>query len=697
MKQIFLSIAVILVCSIQGFSQGANGLIGRWVFEGNANDVSGHGMNGIIHDVTPTTGITGTPNTAFHFNGTSSYIDVPYNSLMNTKIHSFCALLKPTGFYPGNCQGNAIIWRGFDQSPDFSYQLEMFDNAYDNSDAVYSPTHEVFAGWTGSTTSGTPQVEWYYTPTTELNTWYSVVLTYDGDSTRIYVNGTLMNTFYNTCNFTNSTNNLTFGWAQNGFPYWLNATVDEIRFYNRVLSPAEVAMFGDSLGVGKILPVKFYLDDNNNCVKEPSEIYNSLPLRVAVDSNGVPIDTVAATGVLYYQAKGNAGDVYSFKIVSSAASIYVSCPASGVLTDTLLNGTNATKYIGFSCTPSPSFDLRANLSTATDVRAQVLCLNLSNQYCSAQPATLRVDISPKYVYGSATPAPTTVSGNSVTWNLGSLSYSNSPMNIHMTANAPAGPLPAGDTTITKCYLDPIAGDLNTYDNVIIDTDTIKAPLDPNQMAVKPQGCIPVNVASTLTYTIQFENVGNDTAHNIYVMDTLPGNVDAKSLRLISSSYPVTISKLYDGSNHSIYMFEFPDINLLDSSHHDQCSGTIVFKINTVTGLQNGATIDNHAGIFFDENAVVMTNSVENTACSPLYVPKVNNEPQVELFPNPGSGQITVTGNSTIKELAVYNVIGQEIFHDSYDIEKVQLNLKYIPAGVYYIKINNSEIRKYVKQ
>lgn len=696
MKKVIHLLPIVLLWALQGFAQGANGLIGQWTFDGNANDVSGHGMNGIAYNVTSTTGINGTPNTAYQFNGTSSYIDVPYDSLMNTQIHSFCALIKPTGFYSGSCQGNAIIWRGVDQNSDFSYQLEMFDNAYDNSDAVYSPDHEVFAGWTGHTTGNTPQVEWYYTPTIQLNTWYSVVLTYDGDSTRIYVNSVLMNTFYNPSTFTNTTNNMTFGWAQNGHPYWLNAAVDEIRFYNRVLSPAEVAMFGDSLGTGKILPVKFYLDDNNNCTKEVNEIYNDLPLTVAIDSNGVPIDTVAATGVLYYHARGNAGDVYSFKVVSSGGSIYVSCPASGVLNDTLISGINPTKYVGFTCTPSASFDLGVKLSTATDINAQVLCLNVSNQYCSPQAATLRVDISPKYVFGSASPAPSSVSGNSVTWNLGSLSYSNSAMNIHMTLNAPNGPLMAGDTVITKCYIDPSAGDLNTYDNIIIDTDTVKAPLDPNEMVVKPEGCIPLNIASTLTYTIQFENVGNDTAHNIYIMDTLPDNLDVRSLSLVSSTHFMTVAKWYDDTYHNIYKFEFPNINLLDSSHHDECTGTIVFKVNTVTGLQNGATIDNHAGIFFDDNAVVMTNTVEDIACFPLETTVAKVSSGVRIFPNPGSGQVTITSREPVNSVLIYDIFGRKVFSGAYDVKIVKIDLGRLAAGLYYVKVNNDVVKKFSK-
>src|SRR6476620_9187220 len=111
-------LAVVFVCLFitSSSGQGYNGLVGIWKFDGNATDASGNGLNGIAYDISYAAGINGSPGTAARFNGTSSYVDVPYNSLMNTEPHSFCVVIKPTGFFSGSCQGNAIIWRGHDFS-----------------------------------------------------------------------------------------------------------------------------------------------------------------------------------------------------------------------------------------------------------------------------------------------------------------------------------------------------------------------------------------------------------------------------------------------------------------------------------------------------------------------------------------------------------------------------------------------------
>ena len=244
----YLALLLLCICIItQGFAQGYSGLIGRWPMNGNANDVSGHGLNGIVYNATPATGFSGLPNTAYSFNGVNSTITIPYNSLMNSMVHSFCVLIKPTGFYNGTCQGNFIIARGAEFTPQL-YQLEYFDGAWDNSCTAYSPAHETFAGATGAAITTDPPTAWYYPSPIALNTWYCVVLTYDGDSTRIYVDGTLKRSFHETCNYAPSTDSLSFGKSQNGPPYdyYLNGVVDEIRIYNRVLSPTEVNVFCDS-------------------------------------------------------------------------------------------------------------------------------------------------------------------------------------------------------------------------------------------------------------------------------------------------------------------------------------------------------------------------------------------------------------------------------------------------------------------
>ena len=53
-----------------------NGLIGYWPFNGNANDESGNGKNGVKFQVSGTTDRFGNLNSAYSFDGISSYIEV---------------------------------------------------------------------------------------------------------------------------------------------------------------------------------------------------------------------------------------------------------------------------------------------------------------------------------------------------------------------------------------------------------------------------------------------------------------------------------------------------------------------------------------------------------------------------------------------------------------------------------------------
>ena len=53
-----------------------NGLVGWWPFNGNANNESGTGNNGTVNGATLTTNRFGNANSAYAFNGTSSFINL---------------------------------------------------------------------------------------------------------------------------------------------------------------------------------------------------------------------------------------------------------------------------------------------------------------------------------------------------------------------------------------------------------------------------------------------------------------------------------------------------------------------------------------------------------------------------------------------------------------------------------------------
>src|SRR5205814_3315952 len=64
----------------------------------------------------------------------------------------------------------------------------------------------------------------------------------------------------------------------------------------------------------------------------------------------------------------------------------------------------------------------------------------------------------------------------------------------------------------------------------------------------------------LEYTIQFENTGNAPAENIAVLDTLPANLDLKTLDIVASSAAMNLAIIKSGG-YNIAKFDFPGIHL----------------------------------------------------------------------------------------------------------------------------------------
>ncbi len=268
------------------------------------------------------------------------------------------------------------------------------------------------------------------------------------------------------------------------------------------------------------------------------------------------------------------------------------------------------KYFGLSCGTGSAFDLAPHVAISCGRHSFAGGIIVDNKYCIPESAVLKMSFSPKYNFYSASPTPISVVGNTVTWNLATLSATseNTLISFHLEVPGTLWLIP-GDTVKSSFYVSSVTGDVDTTNNIIIRNDTVVSSYDPNEISVSPQGNI--LECTTLNYAINFENTGNGVAQNISVLDTLSDNLDPHSLSIEIASAAMNISIVNDGI-HNIAKFDFPDINLLDSSHHGQCDGMLLFHIKTKSGLLDGTTILNHAGIFFDDNPAVLTNTVANT-------------------------------------------------------------------------------------
>lgn len=191
----------------------ARGLRLWFKFEGNANDSSGLGNNGVENG--GPTYVTGKVGQAIDLDGVDDYVRVPYNASFKPASQvSIAAWVKPdvvTGSgviveNTGGSGGTMVSRSGADL---------QFAKDHSNSPLVAS----------GVFTAGQ---------------WHHVACTYDGAEERIYVNGVLRASRAQTGAVPTANEPLYVG-ARQGSSVFFDGAIDEVRLYDSALAMAEVS------------------------------------------------------------------------------------------------------------------------------------------------------------------------------------------------------------------------------------------------------------------------------------------------------------------------------------------------------------------------------------------------------------------------------------------------------------------------
>jgi gliding motility-associated-like protein len=235
MKNFFLPLLLLAANFCVGQVNLNLGLKAYYPFTGNANDVSGNNNNPVFNNATLTADRFGNPNSAYHFNGTNNYMRILNSPTLNMgNTMSISLWVKPTGWYTGQCYNNMMLMKGDGDFLTGNYSLRFAD-AINGCSATPSTTDERFYDGAGTLAM---------LPIVQLNQWYSVVITYDGTTARLYVNCILQATNSISPTFTNAYD-VFLGHLNNAqFPYWLNGDLDEVRIYDRALNVDEVNTLG---------------------------------------------------------------------------------------------------------------------------------------------------------------------------------------------------------------------------------------------------------------------------------------------------------------------------------------------------------------------------------------------------------------------------------------------------------------------
>jgi uncharacterized repeat protein (TIGR01451 family) len=294
------------------------------------------------------------------------------------------------------------------------------------------------------------------------------------------------------------------------------------------------------------------------------------------------------------------------------------------------------------------------------------------------------------VLGSTT-ATYSVSGNVITWNLGTLpAYTSGTKLVNLQVPTT---LPLGTAVVDSVWIEPAGGDCDQSNNSATYKDTCVGSYDPNDKAASPADDMAPSV-KTLDYLIRFQNTGTAPAHNVRIEDKIDDNFEKASLTVNDFSH--TMNSYFD-DNGKIY-FEFPNIMLPDSgTDYEASQGYVSYSIQLKDNLALGTKLKNTAEIYFDFNEPIITNTTVNTIVlkSSSGVKTEVDGLNVSIYPNPTQNLATIEVNldkASNISYTLFNIQGklvrqEDLSNKAIGLVKHEINLDGIHPGIYILNIS----------
>ncbi len=197
-----------------------DGLVACYPFNGNAEDKSGFGNNGVVTGPTLTADRNGNTNSAFDFDGIDDYIEIMDDPSLNfTTSLSLVAWVKIGDNF--NINGEYFI---ISKGREVPYTLGVRLNNF----------------WAKFGTEDNANLRNFYSTTTLDQQWRFVVATYDGFMAKIYVDGQEENETGLTGDLLLDGNPLAIGREAIQQANYFPGSMDDIRIYSVALTGEEV-------------------------------------------------------------------------------------------------------------------------------------------------------------------------------------------------------------------------------------------------------------------------------------------------------------------------------------------------------------------------------------------------------------------------------------------------------------------------
>ncbi len=276
--------------------------------------------------------------------------------------------------------------------------------------------------------------------------------------------------------------------------------------------------------------------------------------------------------------------------------------------------------------------------------------NQSSSYGAAAIVFITIDSMQYFDY--SIPAPTYISNDTLYYTYSTTSNTKS---VKLYFNIPTTVQLGDSIKVNAGYISYSGLDTNVNNNFSASYINFCAPYDPNDKNVDPKGKTAngyiTKADKDLSYLVRFQNTGNAPAVNVIVQDTISGNLDITTLKVIAFSHPYQIEVI----NNQLVKFKCLNIMLPDSgADYAGSQGFIAYTIQQKNTIAIGDKINNTAYIYFDNNAPIVTNATANTIYEPLVLLGVNTTRNTACNAPCGNGSVIITATAGVAPL-IYSV------------------------------------------
>jgi len=299
------------------------------------------------------------------------------------------------------------------------------------------------------------------------------------------------------------------------------------------------------------------------------------------------------------------------------------------------------------------------------------------------------------------PAPDFINTGKFTWNIANLSPGQTFV-VNMSSLISSQQFEVGDKLGFHAHVIPggTIPDENPLDNtdtlpqIITDRPTVSVEKLQYPL-VEPGDTIAYlpNSDNVIEYVIRFENQGNDTVSQVQVIDTIDISLNMAYIRESGSSHPFSRKMILDPAlpGKAILIFTFSNINLPPNTFANpewtQSKGFFGLHIGLRSGNTPGTIIRNRAGILFDLQPSVLSNTVSCMLTGPNGLVKKESEApgSLILYPNPTNGKTIIRSAGSISSVEVYDTWGRQILADgNISGQTATIDATSLKAGRYFI-------------